>query len=72
VQLAECFVFFGARTDGDEMVSGGMQCDSVDQASALEEGGLAMYAASVVFVPLAYVNDAAFGCLSELEAGLVN
>jgi hypothetical protein len=38
----------------------------------LEEGGLAMYAASVVFVPLADLNDAAFGCASELKADLVD
>jgi hypothetical protein len=53
-------------------VSGGAQCDSVDQASALEEGGLAMYAASIVLVPLADLNDAAFGCVSELKVDLVN
>jgi hypothetical protein len=53
-------------------VSGGAQCDRIDQASALEEGSLAMYAASIVLVSLADLNDAAFGCASELKANLVN
>jgi hypothetical protein len=37
----------------------------VDQTAALEEGALAINAAGIVFVTLAYVDDAALCCASE-------
>jgi hypothetical protein len=43
-----------------------MQDDVVGQTTALEEGALAMNAAGVVLVALAYVDDAALCCTSEL------
>ena len=37
----------------------------MDQAAALEEGALAVNAAGIVLVALAYVDDAALCCASE-------
>ena len=42
-----------------------MQGDVVNQTAALEEGMLAMNAAGVILVALAYVDDAALCCASE-------
>ena len=44
----------------------GAQDDVVDQATALEEGALAVNAAGIVLVALAYVDDTALCCASEL------
>ena len=44
----------------------GAQDDVVDQAAALEEGALAVNAAGIVLVALAYVDDTALCCASEI------
>jgi hypothetical protein len=52
--------------DDQEGAVQGAQDDVVDQTAALEEGALAMNATGVVLVALAYVDDAALCCASEL------
>ena len=44
----------------------------MDKATALEEGGLPMNAASVVLVAFPNMNDAALGGMSEGEGGAVH
>ena len=51
--------------DGQEGAVWGMQGDVVNQTAALEEGTLAVNAAGVILVTLAYVDDTALCCASE-------
>ena len=51
--------------DDQEGVVQGTQNDVVDQTAVLEEGALAVNAAGIVLVALAYVDDAALCCASE-------
>ena len=52
--------------DGQEGAVWGTQGDVVDQTAALEEGALAVNTAGIVLVALAYVDDTALCCASEI------